>query len=107
MNGGKRPRARRWARRRVWIAAAAVVALEAAAWIWFPGYRYVDGVIDPTSLPYEEGIPSEDSRHPAPFYGTRVRFEPSAPAAFARAAREGKLVLLLHLSGRFESSNTT
>ena len=35
--------------------------------------------------------------------GTGVPFEPSASAAFARAAREDRLVLLVQLSGRFDA----
>ena len=51
--------------------------------------------------------PSVISLLEAPYFGTKVRFETSPEAAFARARREGKLVLLLHLSGEFRSSETT
>ena len=62
------------------------------------------------------GLPPEPpggARSAAPFRdkrptcGTQVRFEESAEAAFARAQREDKLVLLLHLSGDFSSPEKT
>jgi hypothetical protein len=40
-------------------------------------------------------------------YGTRVEFEKSPTAAATRAAKEEKLVLVLHISGLFEDPDFT
>lgn len=91
-------------RKKVWIPALAAAVLGIAGWLWpsrGPGYA------DPSQIPFTEGAPSAASLRAAPFYGTRVRFVDSAPEAFARAQEENKLVLVLHLSGRFGSSETT
>ncbi len=34
--------------------------------------------------------------------GTAIEWEPSVEAAAAKAGKEGKLLLVLHVSGRFE-----
>ena len=39
--------------------------------------------------------------------GTAVEWEPSIGAARAKAGKEGKLVLVLHVSGRFEDPEFT
>lgn len=94
----------RWLRRkRVWIpAAAALLGITVWAWaVWSSPFT------DLSQLPSKVVPPSADSLLSAPCYGTRVRFESSAKAAYARAGREDRLVLLLHLSGRFGSSETT
>ena len=57
--------------------------------------------------PIEIGQPTISSLRSAPNFGTLVRFEKSADAAFVRAMLEGKLVLILQLSGDFASSETT
>ena len=91
-------------RKGVWIPAVAVAALGIAggAWaVWGSPYT------DLSQLPSRVVAPSAESRHRPPCYGTLVRFEQSTAAAFARAKREDKLVLVLHLSGRFGSSETT
>ncbi len=91
-------------RRRVWISALVVTSLGLAAWVLASGGpEYTD----PSQIPFSEGIPSQTSLHSAPHFGTKVRFLPSVQDACARAALENKLVLLLHLSGRFGSSETT
>lgn len=90
--------------KRVWIPLLGLTGLAAGGWTWASSYF---GPIDPASLPFTPGTPSSASRHAAPNYGTLVRFEPSPADAFARARQEGKLVLLLHLSGNFDSSETT
>ena len=90
--------------KRVWIPALVLIGLGIAGWAWASSRpRFVD----PSELSYTAGRPSAASFHSAPYYGTKVRFEESAPAAFARAEQENKLVLLLHLSGRFGSSEMT
>lgn len=89
---------------RWWIWVSFLVLLGAGALTWAartPSYR------QPVDVPYTAVAPSRGSLHAAPHYGTRVRFEESFDAACERAAREGKLVLLFHLSGRFDSSETT
>ena len=91
-------------RKRVWIPAVALLTLGIAAGPWA---GWSTKYTDLSQLPSKIVAPSADSLRSAPFYGTRVRFEDSAKAAFARARREDKLVLLLHLSGRFGSSETT
>lgn len=91
---------RKW----VWISMIALAAIEVAGWAWADLTREYS---DPSELPYTAATPSAGSLHSAPSYGTKVRFENSARSAFARAGREDKLVLLLHLSGRFSSSETT
>ncbi len=91
-------------RKRVWIPALVVSALGIGGWVWADrSPRY----IDPRELAYEPGVPSSASLRAAPYYGTKVRFLASADEACAQAAREDKLVLVLHLSGRFGSSETT
>lgn len=91
-------------RKRVWIPALAGIALAVTAYATTgsgPRYR------EPSELPYTVAEPCAASLQPAPYYGTKVAFEESPQAAFNRAKRENKLVLLLHLSGRFGSSETT
>ena len=61
----------------------------------------------PSQKPSEIGWPTISALRVAPYYGTLVRFEKSADAAFARTKKEGKLVLILQLSGDFASSETT
>ena len=90
--------------KRVWIPALLLAISGGAGWAWAAWGRTYD---DPIDLPYTVGRPSIESHHFAPCYGTRVRFAASPEAAFARAGREDKLVLLLHLSGNFESSDMT
>ncbi len=91
--------------RRLFLIGALVAGgLSVAGGVWASrGPRYVD----PSELPYTAAAPSPGSLHAAPFFGTKLRFEDSPAAAFMRAEREDKLVLLLHLSGRFGSSETT
>lgn len=90
--------------KRVWIPALVVAVFGVGGWAWAVwGRTYAD----PSDLPYTVGQASIESHHFAPAYGTRVRFAASPQAAFARARREDKPVLLLHLSGRFESSDMT
>ena len=90
--------------KRIWIPALVLIGLGIAGWAWASqGRRYVN----PSELSYTAGRPSAASLHSAPYYGTKVRFEDSARTAFLRAEQENKLVLLLHLSGRFGSSEMT
>lgn len=44
---------------------------------------------------------------PCSTYGTRVLWEKSIDRATAKAKKEGKLVLVLHISGHFEDPNKT
>lgn len=90
--------------KRVWIPALVSAILGMAGWAWAAWTRTYS---DPSELPYTVGSPSVESFHFTTTYGTKVRFEASPQAACARAKREEKLVLLLHLSGRFESSDLT
>ena len=59
------------------------------------------------ALPVTPVTLSKGSLHKAPYFGTKVRFEETARAAFARAQSEQKPVLLFHLSGDFSSSEKT
>lgn len=88
--------------KRVWIPLLCVAAAVPAAWAALPEE---DLTLD--ELEFTEGRPSAESRRDAPWYGTRVRFEASPGEAFAAAHAAGKLVLLLHLSGEFGSSEMT
>jgi len=42
-----------------------------------------------------------------PMLGTGVSWDTTPAAAFSRAAAQGKLVLLLHVSGNFDQGNET
>lgn len=94
---------RRLLRKRIWIPAAVVAILGIAGVLWACSPTYTDL----SQLPSTIVPPSSESFHSPPYYGTRVRFEASAQVAVDRAQRENKLILLLHLSGRFGSSETT
>ena len=91
--------------KRAWIYAAVVAVLVII------GVERLDSwpttTVNPSTLAFTAGAPSAASLRSAPTYGTRITFEDSAALAFARAEREDKLVLLIHLSGRFGSSETT
>ena len=97
--------------KRTWIYAVAAVSLGVT---WYAlsssGRTYANPAplpYVPVEVPFTAGAPSADSLRSAPTYGTKIHFEDSAALAFARAEREDKLVLLLHLSGRFGSSEMT
>ncbi len=91
-------------RKKIWVPALVLATLGIAGWAWAArGPTYTD----PDQVPYTAVVPSAASLHPGPYYGTKAWFLASAEDAFARARVEDKLVLVLHLSGRFGSSETT
>ena len=90
--------------KRVWIPSLVLAFVGMGGWAWAQWGR---SYTEPSDLPYTVGQPSIEAHHFAPRYGTQVRFASSPQAAFAQARREVKPVLLLHLSGRFESSDMT
>ena len=56
----------------------------------------------------ESAPPAQDTRPlQRPTLGTLVSWEASPTEAFTRAGKDGRLVLLLHLSGKFHSPALT
>ena len=91
-------------RKRVWMPVVAVACLGIGGWVWAASDPRP---IDPSELSFSAAEATGGSLHPSPYYGTRVRFMGSVGDAYRRATLEDKLVLVLHLSGRFGSSETT
>ena len=107
----------RWNRTWVWVALFVMVGLA--------GFASVGNVIAPVAgmvvgppvleellqpqkpMAFTKGKPSAASLRAAPTFGTKITFEETTELAFERAKREDKLVLVLHLSGRFGSSEMT
>ncbi len=61
----------------------------------------------PAAAPAADGNAKGSEAATCNTYGTRVEFEKSPSAAAKRAAKEEKLVMVLHISGIFEDPGLT
>ena len=61
----------------------------------------------PAAAPAADGNAKGSGAATCNTYGTRVEFEKSPSAAATRAAKEEKLVMVLHVSGIFENPDFT
>ena len=98
----------RWNRKWYWVALFVVVGMTGFAFVGSPVVGSAADVLQPPKpIAFTKGKPSAASLRAAPTFGTKITFEETTELAFERAKREYKLVLLLHLSGRFGSSEMT
>ena len=98
----------RWNRTWTWVALFVVVGMTGFAFVGSPEAGPAPDRLQPQKpIAFTKGKPTAASLRAAPTFGTKITFEETTELAFERAKREDKLVLILHLSGRFGSSEMT